>query len=117
MTADGREHRILVGNRILDGSFLEHIPSDNGEADMLSGDFSRIAREGRDVVSLIQGLFNQASTGGPSSPKDHNMHNAFLPVPSFCVAPAPQRWWLRLQRSARCCSHHARRVVVGAPRI
>jgi hypothetical protein len=87
MTADSTEHRILGGNRFLDGRFLEHIPSDNGEADMLSGDFRRIAREGRDVVSLIQGLFHQASTRGPGGSKDHNMHNAFLPVPSFCVAP------------------------------
>src|SRR5947209_6912798 len=61
MTADGTEHRILVGNRFLDGSFLEHITSDNGEADMLSGHSSRVAREGRDVVSLVQRLLHQGT--------------------------------------------------------
>src|SRR6266567_8714249 len=40
----------------------------------------RVAREGRGVVSLIQGLFNQASTSGPGGSKDHNMHNDSLPV-------------------------------------
>jgi len=81
MTADGTEHRILVGNRFLDGSFLEHITSDNGEADMLSGHSSRVAREGRDVVSLVQRLLHQASTGSSSGSKDHDMPNDSLPIP------------------------------------
>src|SRR6266699_376692 len=93
MTADATEHRILVGNRILDARFLEHITSDNGEADMLSGHRGRVAREGRDVVSLIQGLLNQASTSEPGSSKDHDMHNASLHVPRG-VLLLKQRWWL-----------------------
>src|SRR5216683_2576096 len=81
MTADGTEHCILVGNRILDGRWIKHITSDNGEADMLNGHYSRVAREGRDVISLIQGLFNQVSTSDPGGSKDHDAHIASLHVP------------------------------------
>src|SRR5258708_39723161 len=81
MTADGTEHRILVGNRILNCCWIKPITSDNGEAGMLSGHSSRVAREGRDVVPLVQGLFNQASTSDPGGSKDYDMHNNSLHIP------------------------------------
>ncbi len=94
MTADGTEDRILVGNRFLDGRWIKHITSDNGEADVLDGHYSRVAREGRDVVTLVQGLFNQVSTSDAGSSKDHDMHSVSLHVP--CGA---------LLLKQRCCVH------------
>ena len=73
MTADGTEDRILVGNRFLDVRWIKHITSDNGEADVLDGQGERIAREGGDIVSLIQGLCNQASTSDSRS--SHELRN------------------------------------------
>src|SRR5579859_840983 len=80
MTADRTEDRILVGNRFLDGRWIEHIPFDNGEACMLSSHKGRVACEGSDVVSLIQGLFNQAATSDTGSSKDHDMHNGSFSI-------------------------------------
>ncbi len=66
MTADRAEDRILVGNRFLDVRWMEHVPCDNGEVCMPSGQGKRIAREGGDIVSLVQRLFHQALTGSSS---------------------------------------------------
>src|SRR6266481_504582 len=115
MTADSPEHRILVGNRFLDARFLQYIPFDDGEADMRSWHRGRVAREGCDGVSLIQGLFHQASTSAPGGSKDHDMHDFLPPCSPWDGAPQAETV-PSLERSVCCCSHHARRVVVGAPR-
>ena len=73
MTANGTEHRILVGNRCLYTRRSEHIPSHNGEVFMLSQG-KRIAREGGDIVPLRKRQFHQALTGRSSGSKDHEFH-------------------------------------------
>ncbi len=60
---------------------------------MLGGHYRRVAREGRDVISLVQGLFNQASTSDAGGSKDCDVHNASLHVPRG-VLLLKQRWWL-----------------------
>src|SRR5712691_7621721 len=90
MTANATENCILVGNRFLNACFLGHIPSDNGEAGMQSWHRGWVAREGCDVVSLIQGLFNQASTSEAGGSKDHNMHEFLPPCSLWGVSAAPQ---------------------------
>ena len=52
-----------MGDRFPDRSLLEYIPSDNGEAVMPESHGQRIAREGGDIVSSIQALLHQTSTG------------------------------------------------------
>src|SRR5712691_12013070 len=93
MTADRAEDRILVGNRFLDVRWMEHVPCDNGEVCMPSGQGKRIAREGGDIVSLVQRLFNQASTSDAGGSKDCDMHIASLHVPRG-VLLLKQRCWI-----------------------